>query len=265
MNCEDTTGLLSDRLKGLLSDEAARRLDDHLASCPACAEEAEAIGNLWAGMDALDDHVPHERMRARFHAALAAYEQRPSGAFTESWLAGLWPRRPLLQAGYAAAMLAVGVVIGYSIPSADERELAELQHEFRHMPAVLLGHQSASERLRGVEWSRQVDIDARAVDALLEAMRRDSSLNVRLAAVEALGGYLDRPVVVPALTDTLARENAPLMQVALAELLLERGGSGGTAAVQEMLGRNEIDPSVGEYLRTVLAGSGDTQPPSDAL
>ena len=265
MNCEDTTGLLSDRLKGLLSGADARRLDHHLASCPACAEEAEAIASLWAGMDALDDHVPHERMRARFHAALAAYEQRPSSSVAESWLARLWPRRPLFQVGYAAAMLAVGVVIGYSIPSADEREFAELQDEFRHVPAVLLGHKSASERLRGVEWSRQVDIDARAVDALLEAVRRDSSLNVRLAAVEALGGYLDRPVVVPALTDTLARESAPLMQVALAELLLERGGSGGTAAVQEMLGRSEIDQSVGEYMRTVLAGSSYTQSPPDTL
>lgn len=271
MNCEDTTGLLSDRLKGLLTDDDARRLERHLAGCPACREEAQAIGNLWVGMDALNDDVPHERMRARFHAALVAYERRDDATFAAHWLERLWPRRPLFQASCAVALLVAGIVAGYSLRPADQRALAELQQltalqdELRSVPVVLLGHQSASERLRGVEWSRRVEVDARAVDALLEAARRDPNLNVRLAAVEALGGYLDRPVVVPALTDTLARENVPLMQVTLAELLLERGVSGSTAVVEQMLKRDGIDPAVHAYLRTVMDESDAGESPSEAL
>ena len=55
MNCDHVRAALADRLDDLLDGEATREVDDHVASCPACAAEAdrtrrlrEALGRPWA-------------------------------------------------------------------------------------------------------------------------------------------------------------------------------------------------------------------------
>lgn len=262
VTCEHTTALLSDRLQRLATPEDEARLDAHLAECAACRAEADAIAALWTELGALnDDEVPHERMRARFHAALAAYEERARASAFERTMESLWPRRPVFQAALAAALLAVGVLAGRWLPSPVDRDIAD-REQVRIVGLALLEHQSASERLRGVEWSRRVETDPRVVDALLETVRHDPSVNVRLAAVEALADMLDRPRVRAGLTEALAQQDAPMMQVTLATLLLEGDPDGAAAAVRRLLERGRLDPSVREYLTMALAEAGEPQPPA---
>lgn len=256
MNCGRTTGLLSDRLMGLLTVEDERELETHLATCAACRAEADAVDALWTEMGALDDDTPHERMRARFHAALAAYEERARGTGLDRIVELVWPRRLVFQAGIAVALLVAGLIVGRELPSTADLEIAGLREDVRSMSLALLDHQSASERLRGVEWSGRLAANTRVVDALLQTVRTDSNVNVRLAAVEALSQWLDEPDVGVALTDALSRQEAPLMQVTLAEVLLKGRVDGSAAAVERMVEREETDPSVRDYLRTVLQETG---------
>jgi hypothetical protein len=260
MNCDETTELLSDRLKGLLSPEDERKLEAHLATCAACRDEADAIAALWSDMATLADDVPHERMRARFHAALAAYEERGRVTGLEMLFERIWPRRPALQAALATVLLLLGVLVGQRLPSAADREIAGLRAEIRTVGLVLLDHQSAAERLRGVEWARGTESDARVVAALLDTVRYDSNLNVRLAAVEALGDWLDRPQVGAGLTEALEHQDAPLMQVTIASRLLEGNVAGSTAAVSRLLEREELDPLVRDYLNMALEEAGAAAP-----
>jgi hypothetical protein len=263
MSCADTTELLMDRFKGLLSASDEQRLEAHLAECAACREEARSVTALWTGMDEHDIEVPHERMRARFHAALAAYEER-GGAFErlrEAW----WPSRPALGAALAASLLIAGVLIGRGWPSstdATDGDIAALRSDVRMLGLALLDHQSASERLLGVAWARRSESEPLVVDALLERLNLDPSLNVRLAAAEALRTQLDRPEVGIGLAAALERENSPSMQVTLAEALLESGSADGLAAVRRLLDRERLDPSVRDLLRTALQPDGAAAPPT---
>jgi hypothetical protein len=50
------------------------------------------------------------------------------------------------------------------------------------------------------------------------------------------------------------------MQVTLAEVLLEGNVGGSIAAVERMLERDELDPSVRDYLRAVLRQTGARAP-----
>jgi anti-sigma factor RsiW len=265
MNCEGTTGLLSDRLKGLLTGDDERRLEAHLERCPACREEAEAVGALWAEMGALDDDVPHERMRARFHAALAAYEQADRASFVDRAIERVWPRRPALQAAVALVLLGVGVGVGRELPSPAQAEIAGLRRDIRSVSLALLDHQSPSERLLGVEWSRRAESYTPVTEALLETVRNDANVNVRLAAVEALSDSLDRPEVAAGLTDALGRQQAPLVQVTLANTLLEGKVDGAVAAVERLIDRDGIDPLVRDYLRAALREADDSAAPGDLL
>jgi predicted anti-sigma-YlaC factor YlaD len=260
MNCEQTTELLSDRLKGLLSPEDEQQLEGHLASCAACREEADAIAALWTEMGELADEVPHERMRMRFHAALAAYEERMRASGFDALMERIWPRRPALQAAFAMVLLLVGVVVGQQLTTSSDGEIEALRAEVRTVGLVLLDHQSAAERLRGVEWARRTDSDAQVVEALLETVRRDANLNVRLAAVDALADWLDRPQVGAGLTEALGQQEDPLIQVTLASRLLEGGVAGSTAAVTRLLEREELDPLVRDYLSMALEETGASAP-----
>jgi hypothetical protein len=207
----------------------------------------------------VDDDVPHERMRARFHAALAAYEARSRSSVIEQWIERLWPQRPALQIGLAAALAVAGVLLGQRLPSSTDAELAELRADVRTVGLALLDHQSASERLLGISYSRRVD-STQAVSALLERVQYDENLNVRLAAVEALRARLDLPEVGAGLAAALERQDSPLLQVTVADALLETGGGDAIAAVRRMLAREELDPAVREYLLMALVDAETASP-----
>lgn len=261
MNCDETPALVVDRLKGLCSTADGERLDAHLASCPECRAEAEAATALWQRLDAGEEAVPHERLRARFHAGLAAYEATAARPWLERFLTSWWPRQPALQAALAASLLLAGVLLGQRWPSDVDSEIAALRAEVRTVGLALLDHQSASERLLGVEWSRRAAPTPAIVDALLERVRYDSNLSVRLAAVDALRAQLGQAAVSTGLAATLERPEPPLLQVALADALLATGDSAAIDAVRAVLTRDELDPAVRDYLETSLAELDDEPTP----
>jgi len=264
MTCEETPALLADRLLGQSSATDERRLEAHLATCAACRAEVAASAELWTDMGALDTVVPHERLRARFHAALAAYEARDSGHWLDRMLERWWPRQPALQAGLAAALLLVGVLIGQRLPSSTDGEVAALRSEVRTVGLALLDHQSASERLLGVAWSQRTEQAPEVVNALLERVQYDASVNVRLAAVDALRSRTSRPEVDAGLALALQQQDTPLLQVALTDALLESGSAEAIEAVRRMLTRDDLDPAVREYAQTALTEAGaDTAPRAD--
>jgi anti-sigma factor RsiW len=267
MTCEETTPLLMDRLQGHIAPEDERRLAAHLADCATCREEVAAMTETWTDLGTLhDEEVPHERLRARFHAALAAHEARESSNWLQRLLDRWWPQQPALQAAFAAALALAGVLVGQQLPSSTDVEVAALRDEVRTVGLALLDHQSASERLLGVEWSRRTAQTPEIVNALLERVQYDSNLSVRLAAVEALRAELDRPGVIDALALELGRQESPLLQVALTDALLAADADVATAAVRSTLERDELDPAVREYLQMALAEIGpESAAPSNEI
>ena len=260
MTCEETTPLLMDRLQGDISPESEQRLAAHLATCAACRAEVDAMTETWDRLGSLDDEqVPHDRLRARFHAGLAAYEERHSRHWTERGLRRWWPQQPVLQMGLAAALALVGVLVGQQLPSPRDGEVAALRDEVRLVGLALLDHQSASERLLGVQWSRRTAQAPEVVAALLERVEYDSNSSVRLAAVDALRTHLDNPNVVAGLAMALERQESPLLQVALTDALLA-AEQPAVEAVRSMLGRDELDPAVREYLQMALSEVGAETP-----
>jgi anti-sigma factor RsiW len=255
MTCDETPTLVIDRLKGLGSATDATRLDAHLATCADCRAQAEATTSIWQRMGGGDEEIPHERLRARFHAGLAAHEAAAAEPWLDRVVGRWWPRQPVAQIALAASLLLAGVLLGQRWPSGVDTEVAALRDEVRTVGLALLDHQSAAERLLGVEWSRRTASTPAVVAALLERVRYDSNLSVRLAAVDALRSQLDRAEVSAGLAAALDRPEPPLLQVALADALLASGDSGSTEAVRAVLAREELDPAVRDYLQTALAES----------
>jgi hypothetical protein len=168
-------------------------------------------------------------MRSRLDAALAEEigatgSRRGSRPPRSSW----HYVAPWALAAAAVAVLGIGVVIGrgMSQPSQPDPSIAALRQELREtrqMVALsLLTQQSASERLKGVNWTGQIEMPGNeVVTALLDTLVHDSNVNVRLASIDALKRFADQQNVRRAALDALNRQDSPLVQMALIDFMVE--------------------------------------------
>jgi hypothetical protein len=259
MRCPETMERLMDRLRGRLDEPTDRELTQHLAECADCRTEAEETVHLWERLGRLEasEDVPSARMRARLWAALSAYEERRGlGGRLRGAIERLWPREPVWQLGLTAAALFVGVLTGVGFSRPSSGELRALRGEMRSMQETisvsLLQHQSASERLRGVDFSTRVGSDERVINALLDTVRHDTNVNVRLAAIDALTPVVARPPVSRELLAMLRGQDSTLVRASVAEALLRAHVDGAEKAVNEFLANDELDGPARDYLKTLM-------------
>lgn len=237
MKCEEIAQLMPDYLGRSLKTDRIKLVEDHIAQCTECHAQVA----IWEKLSLIPDEQPSPMLRSRFEAMLNAYEEgksekrsleaerRNAGAGGNWWA---WLRAPLAQAAFALIFLSAGFLVGRHIEgdrvnnSGNTQELAELHKELtstRQLVALsLLQQQSASERLQGVTWSTRVgQADPEILAALLHTLRYDASVDVRLAALDALRHYGDQRAVRTGLVDSLQRQQSPLVQIALIDLLVE--------------------------------------------
>src|SRR5688500_11797973 len=206
MNCEQAREAMADALAGK-HDPA---LQEHLQVCQSCAREFERIQIPWQRMDALQTEEPPPHLRVRFHDMLDAYEQ---GARQRK-------ARPFWywQVGLAAACLVAGFFggKGFTMQNSDVAELRKEVSGMRQLVTLsLLQQQSATERLRGVNWAYQTapsDMEVRW--ALLRTLSTDPNVNVRLAAMDAIGNFSGSSVARRGLVQALPKQTSPLAQIA---------------------------------------------------
>ena len=261
------TDLLPDFLAGTFDETERNTIQSHLQSCSSCRQEYESLSSLWNSLGVLPEEHPGPQMRDRFNAMLAAYEQglrhRSTRASVldaiDTFVAKLWPRRPAVQFGIALLMLVIGGVVGSRIDRTGEPatnpgtklEIAQLHGEVRAIRGMLaislMQQQSASDRLKGVSMGSQiVEKDPRVTQSLLDALRYDPSVNVRLAALDALSGAMDESDVRKTLVNTLSTQSSPLVQLAMVELVVESREKGALDTFNKM----KNDPKVNKAVRT---------------
>ena len=118
----------------------------------------------------------------------------------------------------------------------------------------LLQQQTTSDRLQTV--LAKMDLkspDRKVLTDLVGALAFDPSINVRLSAVEVLAQHTDDSLVRAGVLSALPRERAPLVQVAMIELLADAREQN-ALPVFEKLSRDEaLDINVRDAARRALA------------
>jgi hypothetical protein len=269
MNCDETRHNLPEYLSESLNEAQELAFASHLASCESCRAETERLGSLWRGLALLPGTMPEPgaQVRDRFYESLAAFkhgmESAPKHGFKEK-LAALWPRQPVWQMAVGFAMLVVGVGVGYEIRPAKPEvqqpvgsEVAQLRGEvsnMRQMVALsLMQQQSAGERLRGVSWAYRVESsDTEVLSALLYTVNNDASVNVRMAAVEALHAFGASPVTRTAIVQSIRKQTSPLVQIALIDLLVDLKVTDASPELKKLSADQTVDVSVRERAKAAL-------------
>jgi hypothetical protein len=257
MMCSHARELMAAYWQRELTVEDTALLRSHLESCPECSAEMNALGGLWERLADLPAPEPSQALDARWHEtinALISSQSRPRRAWS---LATLWPRNPAWGVALAAACLLIGVIAGMNMPRQNP-EIVRLREEVsstREMVALsLLEQGSATERLRGVSYSGRLEnIQPDVLTALTRAVAHDPSVNVRLAAIDALSKASGRPEVLRSLAQSLPAQDSPMVQAAVIDYLVDARDRQAVTTLQQLAAQPDLNPAVLERARYAVS------------
>lgn len=233
MKCEEIGELLPDYLRGSLKAEQDDLVEQHIEECADCREDVA----IWKKLSLLPVEQPSAGSRERFEEMLHAYQtgrNDKAAAGFERKRATIWNwlRSPVSAVAWSVALLVIGIFAGNYFgnrsthSNSNQDEIAAMHSELTNMRQLvvlsMLQEQSASERLQGVSYSQhEGQLDPQVLSALVHTLRYDNSVDVRLAALDALSRHGSQPLVHKGVTDALQEQQSPLVQVALIDQMLE--------------------------------------------
>lgn len=238
------------------SGRAAVRMS--LAAFPDLAAEWD----LWEDMAALKVEEPGPELALRLDAMLASFQeeqsrmaQTPPSQGIWRWLQNLWPRHPAYGAAMAAACLVVGLVggwlAGYHRAGGGDEALLAVRRELKDTRELailaMLQQPAAGDRLRAVNYAGDLSRpDAMVLEALARTLRYDTSVNVRLAALDTLARHRDEVAVRIAMQAALREEASPLVQMELVRILALVDHPEARLSLEQFLSQPNVDGTVRE-------------------
>lgn len=277
MNCEQAENKLIDYLNQQLPAAEQDALRAHLAHCPACQEELETMQHMWHTLGSVRVPEPSENVRPAFYSMLASYkeEQAATSKFSlaglRQWLQALVLPRPVVQLAYSLCLVGVGLAAGWWLntrnvtPSPDQQQLASLSKQVEKMQQVMLltliENPSATERLRAVSYTKELSsANPRVVEALLSTLNHDENVNVRLATLEALAALAYDPAVRLGLVQALPQQESPLVQSALADVMVQLQDKRSVQPLRRLLAQPDLNEAVKSKIQESLKSLSDGQP-----
>src|ERR1700761_5012877 len=266
MKCEQYEEKLAGLLNNELSPAEREELDKHLATCPACREELAGMKEVWDMMEEMETPDPSAHMRVKFQAMLDTYkesveEQKGGRSIKEVW-DRLWQWQPRWPLAYSLVIILISFGAGYllfynSTGGKQDQQLQALTsqvHELKQtMMLALLENPSASERIRGVSYTSEIKhADKEVIDALLATLNNDPNVNVRLSTLDALTHFENHPEVRQGLVQSITQQESPLMQSAIADVMLKLQEKRSIKSFRELLKQKDLNPGVRDKIKQTI-------------
>ena len=210
---------------------------------------------LWDALGDVSAEEPSPRLRQEFYRKLA-HASRPTIAMKlREWL-GFSGNTGWLTAT-ACVLLGLGAGQLFSPPGHDNGRLAALEENVLMLNRSLildrLENDTASKRLRGVMDAAFIaGNDAEIATALLQRATQDRVPSVRSAAITALGTQVKTPEVGVRLMELLEQAESPLVQMALADLVLRNGSAEQMTRLQQLADNGSLHPDIARHVTTSL-------------
>ncbi len=231
----DYTQLLMDFLKNELTDDEKLALLKAASENQELARELIEVQNTWTQLNKYEAPAPAASMDEKFQDMLMAYKTRPPRFSLVNALKNIsdyfqhiWPTHTAARTAMASLLVLVVFFAGYWF-SYQKSHTAEITRQYdqikelqTNMMLTLLAQKSPVERLKAVSISQDLkEINTNVIEALLNTLNQDDNDNVRLASLEALITYAADPRVREGLIMAISHQESPLVQMALAETMVE--------------------------------------------
>jgi len=260
-----------DLFAGWINDDITpgerKTLEQHLTTCASCREELATIQKVWDMMDVIEVPEPSPYMGVKFHAMLDTYkesvqEQKGFLSILNDKLNDFWQWQRRWPLAYSLAIVLISFGCGYlffrsSKGGEQQQQLQALTsqvHELKQtMMLALLENPSASERIRGVSYTSEIKhADKEVIDALLATLNNDPNVNVRLSTLDALAQLASHPEVRQGLIKSILQQDSPLMQSAIADVMLKLQEKRSVGSFKELLKQKDLDPGVKDKIKQTI-------------
>lgn len=252
----------------LVNDGREEGLDElraHLTACEECNAEFASTEKLWNLMNQATIEEASPGMRADFNAMLDNYKaslrERPHRLSTlMQYLKDLWQIQPRLQIGYGIALVLLAFGIGYITSrnfSGNNEQISQLSkqmQEMRNMMTLsLLENPSASERMRAVTYVNEgKKVDHKVAEALITTLNNDPNVNVRLTTLDALANLAGDPFVREGLVQSIVQQESPLVQSALADVMVKLQEKRSVKPLQKLLHKEDTNEAIKSKIQQSL-------------
>jgi hypothetical protein len=174
---------------------------------------------IWNKLGEIGTPEP-KNMRPDFDAMLSEFKTSQKPSYT----IGNWQKwavaASILVAGFIGGLFTQKAVLN---PKTDVAELSNEVHELKQiMMLSMLENPAATERMKAVSYTQELQtVNDKVLDALFTTLNTDTNENVRLVTLDALVQMANNPKVREGLVASLLKQESPLMQVALADAMVE--------------------------------------------
>ncbi|MCW8924922.1 MAG: hypothetical protein OQJ84_01595 [Xanthomonadales bacterium] len=212
--------------------------------------------NLWTALGDLPRDEPSPDMRRSFYQRLEQASSRRWSERLRDWL-GMRNNAGWITAS-ACVLIGFGVAQLTNQPQpGDQDRLAALEQNINLLNRELildrLQDEAPGTRLAGVYDARNVVADdAQIAQALLQRAATDRSSSVRSAAIGALGSQLNSDTVGGELMSLLENADSPIVQLALADLVLRNGNAMQLAQLQRLADEKRLNPDIARHVNKSL-------------
>lgn len=257
--------LMINYLNGTLSSEDKADWQELMASGAVSQEEIEEYRLLFNNLDKVGAKEPSAEMSDNFYAMLNEKIGGTNRYTILDQIAGFFAQKGFsrggLQAAYSLIVLVIGLGVGYVlIGRSDQTELSSLTDEVQEMKAMMmltmLEKESPSERIKAVGLSKEMAAaDDMVVQALFTTLNNDTNNNVRLEALDALVRYTSEPKVRAQLIESLQYQESPLVQLALADIMVLLQDAEAKRALENLMQDDgtpdDIKPLIQERIKAI--------------
>lgn len=261
MNCEHAQEQLVDWFDNQLPTAEREALQKHLSQCLDCQRELDELQQVWQRLGNSPTPQPTEQLRPAFYAMLSEFKQEVATTQPSVWkilgakFEQFWKPQMVSRLAYGVLLVGAGLVAGYWFTARQGSEVAyqqqintlsaEVQEMRQMMLLSLIENPSATERLRAVSYTNEMDqVDNRVVEALLTTLNNDDNVNVRLVTLEALAELAQNPHVREGLVHSLTRQESPLVQVALADVMVKLQEKRSIKVFKQLLRKDDLNTLV---------------------
>ncbi|OCX54052.1 hypothetical protein BEL04_07190 [Mucilaginibacter sp. PPCGB 2223] len=265
-DCGQFQDKFTDLVNNQLSDADKQSVEMHLAGCADCRQELADMWKLWDMMGEIETPEPSAHLKVKFNAMLETYKESQQNAGllarVREQFGRLWQLQPRWPLSYSVVVMLLCLAVGYwfirpARISDQDKQLAALTtqvHELKQtMALALMENPSASERIRGVSYTSEMKhADKEVIDALLATLNNDPNVNVRLSTLDALTHLASHPEVREGLIRSIVTQESPLMQSAIADVMLKLQEKASVKSFKELLKQKNLDSGVRDKIQQTI-------------
>ena len=265
-NCSEAIDLLLSQMEveGFNKNDFEKLVQNH----PGCEAELNSNYKLWSDLATIETPEPSAAMSRDFYKKLNEYSAENKAVSTTQSSLWNWLKNLSLignpQMGWALGLglFLFGFFAGqFFKPNQQQAQIDALAQQIQQLQGKQIQdirfqvnlQQSVAGRMKDIQLVRQMENpDAKILMALNKALCNDPNINVRLSAIESLVYFSEDPVVMEILIKAITKQTSPIVQMELAEVMVQLEEKRSSEAWKELLESGELELNVKMQLEESL-------------